>query len=118
MTPSRFLNYCGAPGVPSPPPSTPQPSPPQPAPAPVIAKHWEHYLTTTGDPTELPARYPDSYSRENIYVAAGMIAQQLALPADDALARLRAVSYHQTRPITEVADDVIARRLTLPIDPT
>jgi hypothetical protein len=84
----------------------------------VITQKWQHYLATHDHPAEVPARYPEVFSRENVYLASGMVAVQLALPANDALDRLRAFSYQQARPITEVADDVVARRITMRADPT
>lgn len=52
------------------------------------------------------------FSRAGIHLAAGIIAVQLNIPAGEGLDRLRAYSYGQQRPITEVAADVIGRRLS------
>lgn len=55
----------------------------------------------------------DGFSRAVVYNAAGMVAVQLAVPVDEALARLRAYCYADGRPIGEVAADIVARRLSL-----
>ncbi|BBX69828.1 hypothetical protein MPSYJ_32890 [Mycolicibacterium psychrotolerans] len=52
------------------------------------------------------------FSRAGIHLAAGMIAVQLDVPAGEGLDRLRAYSYGQQRPISEVAADVISHRLS------
>ena len=49
-----------------------------------------------------------------IHIAGGMVAIQLAVKADEAIDGLRAYSYARERPISTVAADIIARRLTLP----
>ncbi len=46
-----------------------------------------------------------------VHQATGMIVAQLDVPADDALARLRAHAFLHDRPLVEVARDVVARRL-------
>jgi hypothetical protein len=55
---------------------------------------------------------PDPFTRTEVYVASGMLAVQLRLPAGDALDRLRAYAYANRRSITAVAADVVARRLS------
>jgi hypothetical protein len=45
-------------------------------------------------------------------IAAGMVALQLDLLIDQALDVLRAHSYSNSRPLTDVADDVVQRRMT------
>ena len=47
------------------------------------------------------------------YLASGMIAVQLAISADEGLARLRAYAYANARPINAVAADIIAHRLRM-----
>jgi hypothetical protein len=54
----------------------------------------------------------DPFSRSQVYVAAGMVAVQLAVTAQDGLDRLRAYSYANKRPINAVAADVVQRRLS------
>lgn len=46
-----------------------------------------------------------------VHQAAGMVAVQLAITVADALVRLRAYAFTDGRPVQEVADDVVARRL-------
>ncbi|WP_194820306.1 GAF and ANTAR domain-containing protein [Nocardia sp. XZ_19_385] len=53
------------------------------------------------------------FSRSEVYVASGMAAVQLGVSAEQGLDRLRAYTYAQGRPITEVAADIVARRLSL-----
>ena len=49
--------------------------------------------------------------RSEVHQAAGMISEQLDLPATDALVLLRAAAYASERPIDDVARDVVSRRL-------
>lgn len=53
---------------------------------------------------------PATY-RAEVHQATGMISVQLNVSLAEALVRLRAHAYAQERPITEVAADVVARRL-------
>jgi len=46
-----------------------------------------------------------------VHQASGMVAAQLEISVDEALLRLRARAFGSGRPITEVAADVVARRL-------
>ncbi|MGK9269407.1 ANTAR domain-containing protein [Williamsia muralis] len=55
----------------------------------------------------------DRFSRSDVYLASGMVAAQLAVSADEALDRLRAFSFRHNRPLNDVADDVVARRMNL-----
>jgi hypothetical protein len=48
-----------------------------------------------------------------VHQAAGMVAVQLGIPVDHALARLRAHAFAGDRPLTDVALDVVARTLRL-----
>jgi AmiR/NasT family two-component response regulator len=57
---------------------------------------------------------PDAFTRTQIHIAAGMLAVRLAVNTDEAIDRLRAYSYARGRPISSVAADIVARRLTLP----
>lgn len=54
----------------------------------------------------------DPFTRSQVYVAAGMVAVQLAISTHDGLDRLRAYAYAQQRSIIAVAADVVARRLS------
>ncbi|WAU78709.1 ANTAR domain-containing protein [Streptomyces sp. Qhu-G9] len=49
--------------------------------------------------------------RASVHQATGMISVQLGVPVAEALLRLRAHAYSSERPLSEVADDVVARRL-------
>ncbi|HEY4569735.1 MAG TPA: GAF and ANTAR domain-containing protein [Kribbella sp.] len=54
----------------------------------------------------------DPWSAQSIvHLATGMVADQLEVTTDDALALLRARAYATDRPLTTVADYVVARRL-------
>lgn len=53
----------------------------------------------------------DQAFRYVVYQASGMVAAQLDIGVDEALARLRAYSFGSSRPLTDVAEDVVARRL-------
>ncbi|WP_280293979.1 GAF and ANTAR domain-containing protein [Nocardia abscessus] len=55
----------------------------------------------------------DEFSRAVVFNAVGMVAVQLAVPADQGLARLRAYCYAEGRAISDVAADIVARRLSL-----
>jgi hypothetical protein len=46
-----------------------------------------------------------------VHQAAGMVAVQLGISVADALVRLRAFAFADGRPVQEVAEDVVARRL-------
>lgn len=52
------------------------------------------------------------FGRDEIPVATGMIAVQLGVTVDQALTELRAAAFTTGRPITDVAADVLARRIT------
>jgi hypothetical protein len=60
----------------------------------------------TGDASELSA-----VLRGDVHLAAGMIMAQANVSIDEALARLRAHAFSSGRPLTEVASDVVDRRL-------
>lgn len=53
------------------------------------------------------------FTRSQVYVAAGMVAVQLAIPVETALDRLRAYSYANRRSVSAVAADIVARRLSM-----
>lgn len=48
-----------------------------------------------------------------IHQATGMVSAHLAVPLPQALLRLRAHAYSSGRPLTEVAKDIVERRLRL-----
>lgn len=54
--------------------------------------------------------------RAEIYQASGMVAIQLAIPAAEALLRIRAYAFASEQSVAEVAAHIVARRLRLPND--
>ncbi|MCX4559271.1 ANTAR domain-containing protein [Streptomyces umbrinus] len=54
---------------------------------------------------------PTGLHRAAVHQATGMISVQLGVTMEEALLRLRAHAYGSERPLGEVADDVVARRL-------
>lgn len=59
------------------------------------------------------AESADAFTRSQVYVAAGMVAVQLAIAVEAALDRLRAYSYANRRSVSAVAADIVARRLSM-----
>lgn len=59
----------------------------------------------------IPAGFDDSF-RADVAQAQGMVMVQLGVSITEALVRLRAYAYAQSRPVGEVARDVVARSLT------
>lgn len=55
-------------------------------------------------------------TRFEVYQAQGMVMVQLGVAADEALARIRAHAFVQDRRLVDVAEDIIARRLSLEPD--
>lgn len=63
--------------------------------------------------------YPEGglwIDRAEVHQATGMILAQLDIPVHDAFVRLRAHAFAQRRPLSEVARDVVARRLVFTHD--
>jgi GAF domain/ANTAR domain len=58
----------------------------------------------------------DASGRIRVHQAIGMLIGQLDVPAEGALARLRAYSFAVDRPLTDVADDIVNLRLRLTDD--
>jgi hypothetical protein len=54
----------------------------------------------------------DPYSRSQVHIAAGVIAEHLGVSVGEALVRMRAYAFARNLPITEVADDVVAQRVS------
>ncbi len=54
--------------------------------------------------------------RAEIYQASGMIAIQLAIPASEALLRIRGYAFANAQNVAEIAADIVAGRLRLPDD--
>ena len=64
---------------------------------------------TSGDePSVLGTAMEDSFL---VYQAQGMVQVQLSVSLAEAMARLRAYAYADNRPLNEVAEDVVARRV-------
>jgi GAF domain-containing protein len=88
-----------------------------------VRKNWDAYLADTNvavgtdaaaeNLSEAQVDSPGAFSRSQVYLASGMAAVQLGVPAGEALDRLRAYSYQHGRSIKDVSDDVVARRLNL-----
>ncbi len=55
--------------------------------------------------------------RAEIDQATGMLTEQLGVGIEEAFLRLRAYAYAHERRLTEVARDIVGRRLRLPLDP-
>ena len=53
------------------------------------------------------------FTRTQIHVAAGMVAIQLGITANEGVDRLRAHAYACGRPLSSMAADIIGRRMTL-----
>ncbi|MFI6626398.1 ANTAR domain-containing protein [Streptomyces sp. NPDC050528] len=64
----------------------------------------------TPGPDAMPD-WPTGLNRPVVHQATGMISVQLGVPIQEALLRLRAHAYGSERPLGEVAEDVVARRL-------
>lgn len=60
----------------------------------------------------------DIGARAGIYQAQGMVSVQLGVPLADAMARIRARAYAENRPLSEVAADIVARRLRFDTGPS
>ncbi|MFF4356543.1 GAF and ANTAR domain-containing protein [Streptomyces sp. NPDC001604] len=70
-----------------------------------------------GSPLGIPEP-PSVLHRPAVHQATGMISVQLDVSMQEALLRLRAHAYGSERPLGEVAEDVVARRLRFRNDPT
>ena len=55
-------------------------------------------------------------NRFELYQAQGMVAIQLGIALHEAMIWIRAFAYAQNRPLSDVADDIVARRLALETD--
>ncbi|WP_043667454.1 GAF and ANTAR domain-containing protein [Streptomyces xylophagus] len=69
-----------------------------------------HVNGTAPGPDRMPA-WPTGLNRPVVHQATGMISVQLGVSIQEALLRLRAHAYGSERPLGEVAEDVVARRL-------
>ncbi|MFC9004519.1 GAF and ANTAR domain-containing protein [Streptomyces microflavus] len=72
----------------------------------------------SGEPDRLHLPPYDDFHHTVVHQATGMLSVQLQVPLAQALLRLRAHAYAKNRPITDIAQDVVDRRLRLspPID--
>jgi len=71
-----------------------------------------------GDGSWLDGQSPDlALHRAEIDQATGMLTVQLGVPITEAFARLRAYAYSEDRRLTDVAGDIVARRLRLRLHP-
>lgn len=59
----------------------------------------------------------DGVHRAEVHQASGMVAVQLDIPVDDALARIRAHAYAADRTVASIASDIVARLLRLDDEP-
>lgn len=69
-----------------------------------------------GGGRQLDGQHPDSgrgLARAVVHQATGMLSVQLAVSLPDALLRLRAHAYSSGRPLTEICQDIVDRRLRL-----
>ncbi len=77
-------------------------------------------LDTILDVGEVAADAPELWDQQDIsfevYQAQGMVMIQLAVPPDEALARMRGFAFAENRSLREVASDIVARRLALESD--
>jgi DNA-binding GntR family transcriptional regulator len=66
-----------------------------------------------------PAGQPPDLARHRAEIdqATGMVSEQLDVAIGEAFVRLRAYAYAQERRLSEVARDIVARRLRLSPDP-
>ncbi|MBY6680937.1 ANTAR domain-containing protein [Rhodococcus sp. BP-316] len=55
----------------------------------------------------------DPLSRASVHVAAGMMAARFRITADEAVVRLRSLAYADGIRVTQLADDIVARRVEL-----
>lgn len=88
-----------------------------------LRANWESLVSLTGSPeaavdvavtSAVMNEPPDAFSRLRVHVAAGVVAEQLGISADEGVDRLRAHAYASGQTLSSVAADIIARHLTLP----
>lgn len=69
------------------------------------------FLGVRTDPGDRAWLDPSVHSRAEIHQATGMVLAQLGVSATDALARMRAYAFVEQRLLSDVAHDVLSRRL-------
>jgi hypothetical protein len=88
-----------------------------------LHSNWESLVSLTGSPeaavdvavtSAVMDEPPDAFSRLQVHVAAGVVAEQLGISAAEGVDRLRAHAYASGQTLSSVAAEIIARRLTLP----
>ncbi|MER6212073.1 GAF domain-containing protein [Streptomyces sp. NPDC001642] len=87
----------------------------------VLAGVLTRLLLDLGDPQSSSAEYrdldPPVLHQAVLHQATGMVSVQLAVPLAEALLRMRAHAYGNSRTLTNTARDIVARRLRLAPDP-
>jgi hypothetical protein len=75
-------------------------------------------LGSRTDPGDGPWLDPAIGNRAEIHQATGMVLAQLEISATEALARMRAYAFSEQRLLTDVAHDIVCRRLQFTPDPS
>ena len=71
-------------------------------------------MQAAAPPGMLPIELDDAVAhRAEVHQASGMVAIQLGVPLTEAMAALRAYAFAHSQPLTDVAADIVARRLRL-----
>ena len=85
----------------------------------VVLLESQHPAGAAPVPGAGPAGQPPDLARHRAEIdqATGMVSAQLGVPIGEAFVRLRAYAYAQDRRLSDVARDIIARRLRLSPDP-
>jgi hypothetical protein len=87
-----------------------------------LQANWESLVSMTGSPdaavdvavnSAVMDDPPDAFSRLQVHIAAGVVAEQLGISADVGVDRLRAHAYASGQSLSSVAADIIGRRLML-----
>ena len=74
-------------------------------------------MQAAAPPGMLPIELDDAVAhRAEVHQASGMVSIQLRIPVAEAMAALRAYAFAHSQPLTEVAADIVARRLRLSDD--
>jgi len=76
------------------------------------------FLGARTDPGDGASLDHSLHGRAEVHQATGMVVAQLGVSATDALARLRAYAFVEQRLLSDVAHDVVSRRLRFTRDPT
>jgi ANTAR domain/GAF domain len=77
-----------------------------------VAAGWVLLMQAGAPPGQLAAELESGADlRSVVHQAAGMVSVQLGISVGEALVRLRAYAFANNRPLTDVADHVVSRRL-------